>query len=174
MNSNVPKVRYITQEEAEKINKNNVAYFTLTDGTVAIVKKDEQKQQEVNKDNNQKKEEYSVYQKYKKYKQKNDDIQPKNDLNSVYKIKYSNQNNNIYSNNYEKNGYQIIEAIPVKFCQNPQIKNYSEPEPLYVQPYLNPGIIFSENESNNNGEYYSMNNNFINNKNIGFNQRKKY
>ena len=132
MKSNNPKVRVISVEEAGKMNKNNVAYFTLTDGSVAVVKNNEQKNQNNQKD-------------YSKYNQiKNNNIQSKINTNpnySVYKIKNSYQNNNIN----EKNGYQIIEAIPVKFCENPQIKNYSQPEPLYVEPYFNPNI--SEVES---------------------------
>ena len=43
MNTNNPKVKVISVEEAGKMDKNNVAYFTLNDGTVAIVKKDDQK-----------------------------------------------------------------------------------------------------------------------------------
>ena len=122
-NPNNHKVRFVTAKEAEKIDKNNVAYFTLTDGTVAMVKKDD----EINTNNNN-----------------NQNNQTKINLNSNYsiqKIKNSYQNNNIN----EKNGYQIIKAIPVKFCENPQIKNYSQPEPLYVEPYFNPNI--SEVES---------------------------
>ena len=53
MNNNNPKVRVISIKELEKINKNNVAYFTLTDGTVAVLKKDDQnKQPEINNNNN--------------------------------------------------------------------------------------------------------------------------
>ena len=33
------KVRIISLKEAADVNKKNVAYFTLTDGTVAVVKK---------------------------------------------------------------------------------------------------------------------------------------
>ena len=130
MKSNNPKVRVISVEEAGKMNKNNVAYFTLTDGSVAIVKNNEQKNQ-----NNQK--DYSKYNQIK--------------------------NNNI------NNGYQIIEAIPVKFCQNPSIRSYAQPEPLYVQPYLNPEIICAEDETDD------YDNNYIrNNQNRIFNQRKMY
>ena len=43
MKTSNPKVRVISVEEAGKMNKNNVAYFTLTDGSVAVVKKDAQK-----------------------------------------------------------------------------------------------------------------------------------
>ena len=35
------KVRIISLKEAADVNKKNVAYFTLTDGTVAVVKKDD-------------------------------------------------------------------------------------------------------------------------------------
>ena len=161
MNKNNPKVKVISVKEAGKMNKNNIAYFTLTDGTVAVVQKDEQKKQEEIKG-----EENSVYQKYKKNKQINqinqiNNIQPKHNINSnyeVFKIKnsYQNNNNNNYHNiNYlNNNGYQIIEAIPVKFCENPKIRNFSQPEPVYVQPYLNPDIIYADFQFNDN-----MNNN---------------
>ena len=156
MKSNNPKVRVISVEEAGKMNKNNVAYFTLTDGSVAIVKNNEQKNQNNQKD-------------YSKYNQiKNNNIQSKNNnINpnySVYKIKNSYENNNNINN-----GYQIIEAIPVKFCQNPSIRSYAQPEPLYVQPYLNPEIICAEDETDD------YDNNYIgNNQNRIFNQRKMY
>ena len=156
MTSNNPKVRVISVEEAGKMNKNNVAYFTLTDGSVAVVKNNEQKNQNNQKD-------------YSKYNQiKNNNIQSKINTNpnySVYKIKNSYQNNN----NNINNGYQIIEAIPVKFCQNPSIRSYAQPEPLYVQPYLNPEIICAEDETDD------YDNNYIgNNQNRIFNQRKMY
>ena len=141
MNTDNPKVRVISVEEAGKMNKNNVAYFTLTDGSVAVVKKDEQNPYKIQKD-------FS-----------NNNIQSKNNTNP-----YQN-NNNININN----GYQIIEAIPVKFCQNPNIRNYSQPEPLYVQPYLNPETICAELESDNyDNEYMGTN------QNRAFNQRKMY
>ena len=136
MNPNNPKVRIITAKEAEKIDKNKVAYFTLTDGTVAMVKNDDEKN--INKNN------FQNINKYNTNQINNNNIQSKINLNSNYsiqKIKNSYQNNNIN----EKSGYQIIEAIPVKFCENPQIKNYSQPEPLYVEPYFNPNV--SEVES---------------------------
>ena len=147
MNTDNPKVRVISVEEAGKMNKNNVAYFTLTDGSVAVVKKDEQNP-------------YKIQQDYSNYNHiNNNTIQPKNNINS-----YQN-NNNININN----GYQIIEAIPVKFCQNPNIRNYSQPEPLYVQPYLNPEIICAELESDNyDNEYMGTN------QNRAVNQRKMY
>ena len=165
MSKNNPKMKVISVKEASKMNKENIAYFTLTDGTVAVVQKDEQnKQEEIKGKKN------SIYQKYKKSNQINNNIQPKTNINSnyeVFKVKNSYQNNN---NNYQNinrqnnNGYQIIEAIPVKFCQNPQVRNFSQPEPLYVQPYLNPDIMFTNFQSNDN-----MSNNYYE-----INQRKKY
>ncbi len=136
MKTSNPKVRVISVEEAGKMNKNNVAYFTLTDGSVAVVKKDAQKNRKINND-------YS-------------------------NLKYNQINNNINNNN---KGYQIIEAIPVKFCCNPNMRNYSQPQPLYVKPYLNPEIICAEVENDN----YGDNNNFTyQNQNRAFNQRKMY
>ena len=163
MNTNNPKVKVISVEEAGKMDKNNVAYFTLNDGTVAIVKKDDQKipnAELVNEVSNKN----SIYQDYKQIK--NNNIQQNNNINSNYsimKIKNSNQNNiNINNQNLNQNNtdYQIIEAIPVKFCENPEMmKNYSQP-PLYVQPYLNPEIIFSEVENDYDNNYYPGNNNY--------------
>ena len=136
MKTSNPKVRVISVEEAGKMNKNNVAYFTLTDGSVAVVKKDAQKNRKINND-------YS-------------------------NLKYNQINKNINNNN---KGYQIIEAIPVKFCCNPNMRNYSQPQPLYVTPYLNPEIICAEVENDN----YGDNNNFTyQNQNRAFNQRKIY
>ena len=158
MNTDNPKVRVISLEEAGKMNKNNVAYFTLTDGSVAVVKKDEQIPHKIQQD-------YSNYNQINN----NNNIQSKNNINPNYsfcKIKNSYQNNNNININ---NGYQIIEAIPVKFCQNPNIRNYSQPEPLYVQPYLNPETICAELESDNNDNDY-----IGTNQNRAFNQRKMY
>ena len=167
MSNNNPKVRVISKKELEKINRNNVAYFTLTDGTVAVVKKDNEKNQtEIN--NNIPK---NIINPNYYGNQINKNIPQKNNLNqnySIYKIKNSNQNNNTKNNINEKSGYQIIEAIPVKLCENPQKGNYSQPEPLYVQPYLNPEIIFSEVESDYDNNYYPGNNNY------NFNQRNNY
>ena len=93
MNTNNPKVKVISVEEAGKMDKNNVAYFTLNDGTVAIVKKDDQKipnTELVNEVSNKN----SIYQNYKQIK--NNNIQQNNNINSNYsimKIKNSNQNN---------------------------------------------------------------------------------
>ena len=158
MNTDNPKVRVISLEEAGKMNKNNVAYFTLTDGSVAVVKKDEQIPHKIQQD-------YSNYNQINN----NNNIQSKNNINPNYslcKIKNSYQNNNNININ---NGYQIIEAIPVKFCQNPNIRSYSQPEPLYVQPYLNPEAICADLESDN------YDNDYIGtNQNRAFNQRKMY
>ena len=171
MNNNIPKVRVISTKDVEKINKSNVAYFTLTDGTVAVVKKDTQEKPTETKNNIP---QNIINQNYYNYNnQLNSNIPPKNNLNqnySINKIKFSNQYNNINNNIQEKSGYQIIEAIPVKFCENPQMRNYSQPEPLYVQPYMNPEIIFSEVEPDydNNNNYYPGNNNY------NFNQRNNY
>ena len=166
MNNNNPKVRVISIKELEKINKNNVAYFTLTDGTVAVLKKDDQKKQsDINNNNNNIPKNIISNPNYysNQINSNNKNIPSKNNLNqnySIYKIKNSNQNSNINNNINEKSGYQIIEAIPVKFCENPEMmKNYSQP-PLYVQPYLNPEIIFSEIESDYDNNYYPGNNNY--------------
>ena len=222
MNYNNPKVRVISTKEAKDINKNNVAYFTLTDGTVAVLKKDEQENTK-NNQNIQKTPKSSIYQKYKmknkinsensntsnntssnkKVEQnylinKNNNIINKNNnnininnkismnkknnvnpnininipppkqnyenKNIIRRFNANNNSNNININNNENSKYQIIEAIPVKFCENPQIRNYSQPEPLYVQPYFNTEIVFSKIESNNNinsgyERNYGMNNN---------------
>ena len=40
MSDKTEKIRVISLKEAADINKKNVAYFTLTDGSVAVVKKD--------------------------------------------------------------------------------------------------------------------------------------
>ena len=242
MNIKNPKVRVISTKEAKDINKTDVAYLTMTDGTVAVVKKDEQN----NPQDNQKS---SIYQKYKLKKNENNinnytninnannnkrieenrviDTKYRNFLNSGksyiylirmlrYKINLNNNiNNNInknnihipqinnkninninitskqnyenkniinrvyenriitnrVNNNIENSKYQIIEAIPVKFCENPQIKNYSQPEPLYVEPYLNPNISEVEYYED---DYIPGNNNYVNNRNIALNQRKNY
>ena len=180
MNTNNPKVKVISVKEAGKMDKNNVAYFTLNDGTVAIVKKDDQKipnTELLNEVNNKN----SIYQKYEQIQ--NNNIQQNNNINSNYsimKIKNSNQNNiNINNQNLNQNNtdYQIIEAIPVKFCENPQIKNFSQPEPLYVQPYYNPEIIFSEVQKYDDNDeeqgYYEENQiNNINIRNMRLNQSR--
>ena len=55
-------------------------------------------------------------------------------------------------NNYK---YELIEAIPVKLCNeySSKVRNYSHPKPQYVEPYLNPELIVSEIslENSNNG-----------------------
>ena len=199
MNIKNPKVRVISTKEAKDINKTDVAYLTMTDGTVAVVKKDEQN----NPQNNPKS---SIYQKYKlkknenninnytninnannnkkiedrvidtKYKinlnnnmnsniNKNNINIPQinnnniNNINITSKQNYENKNiiNRVYenriitnrvNNNIENSKYQIIEAIPVKFCENPEIRNFYQPEPLYVQPYFNNNITFTNIISN--------------------------
>jgi hypothetical protein len=200
MNIKNPKVRVISTKEAKDINKTDVAYLTMTDGTVAVVKKDEQN----NPQNNPKS---SIYQKYKlkknenninnytninnannnkkieenrvidtKYKinlnnninnniNKNNIHIPQinnknnNNINITSKQNYENKNiiNRVYenriitnrvNNNIENSKYQIIEAIPVKFCENPEIRNFYQPEPLYVQPYFNNNITFTNITSN--------------------------
>ena len=40
MADNSKNVRVVSLKEAADINKKNVAYFTLTDGSVAVVKKE--------------------------------------------------------------------------------------------------------------------------------------
>ena len=87
MNTNNPKVRVISAKEVEKINKNNVAYFTLTDGTVAVIKKDDQKKP-TQENNNPKKEMNSFYQKYKM----NNNININNNIQTrkIYKFKLFN------------------------------------------------------------------------------------
>ena len=182
MNTNNPKVKVISVEEAGKMDKNNVAYFTLNDGTVAIVKKDDQKIPNTELVNEVSNKNY-INQDYKQIK--NNNIQQNDNINSNYsimKIKNSNQNNiNINNQNLNQNNtdYQIIEAIPVKFCENPQIKNFSQPEPLYVQPYYNPEIIFSEVQKYDDNDeeqgYYEENQiNNINIRNMRLNQGNNY
>ena len=97
MNNNNPKVRVISKKELEKINRNNVAYFTLTDGTVAVVKKDNEKNKKEINSNIPK----NIINPNYYGNQINKNIPQKNNLNqnySIYKIKNSNQNNNINNN----------------------------------------------------------------------------
>ena len=95
MNDKHNKVRVISLKEAADINKKNVAYFTLTDGTVAVVNKDDKgSSQNYNSQNN-------LISKYKRnFRDNNPNINKilNNDDYEVYKIK----NNNIGISNYKR------------------------------------------------------------------------
>ena len=52
------KARVVSLKEAADINKKDVAYFTLTDGSVVVIKKDENNESE---SNNTQKEGFSRY-----------------------------------------------------------------------------------------------------------------
>ena len=96
MNKNNPKVKVISVKEASKMNKNNIAYFTLTDGTVAIVQKGEQNKQEEIQGKN------SIYQ---KYKNENPNSIKKNNMlgNKRKRFKEENKTKNDSSNKEKKN-----------------------------------------------------------------------
>ena len=81
-------------------------------------------------------------------KSKSQYIQNQNINTQSYIRMFRNPNN--YSKKFKNNNInykcKIIEAIPVKLCDNynPKMRNYSHPKPQYVQPYLNPDIIIQE------------------------------
>ena len=82
------------------------------------------------------------------YMMQNLRTQPNNKQNIYINTNINDSQNNT---NYK---YQILEAIPVKLCDNynSQIRNFSHPKPQYVQPYINSEIIIQEIKFSNNND----------------------
>ena len=98
------RVRTISLKEAEQIDKKNVAYFTLTDGSV-LVKKEENQENETKNDNNTQKEgPFSKYRKkFRNFRTNNTEEENNTQENKTNKIEESNKKQNKYQNeNYQE------------------------------------------------------------------------
>ena len=125
---NDTKVRLISLNEANNLNLDKIAYITLTDGTVAILKKEEEKNiQENQKNNNQR---------------LNLSNKPQTNQNNMYEEGYNSQNNiynesnvpgqEVYYDNDNDNIYNEPSGIGSAYNNNyePQNINYYPNRPI--------------------------------------------
>ena len=96
MSNKSKKVRVVSLKEAADINKKNVAFFTLTDGSVAVIKKDEKG---LSQNNNLQKEEFSKY-------------------------KRNFATNNNYNQSYKQESKNAPKSIKVEKESNAETSNY--------------------------------------------------
>ena len=134
------KVRVISLKEAADVNKKNVAYFTLTDGTVAVVKKDDKG---ISQDYNS---QSGIRAKYKKnLKNNNSNINmsqenkfSKNDDYEIYKIKNNNETANNYkrkndiSTNIQESNMSYLNKYKNQYLNTSPEKSYSYHSQIYI------------------------------------------
>ena len=167
------KVRQITKKEAKEIDPTKVAYFTLSDGTVFIVK-DNMKPENLNQ-NIQEQAQLSS-----EYEQINNNIQtqsqntqeiPQIDSNFGYNISSEGDNMQQSSMNaklvnaqlinqsqiqgQKRQLYKLIEAIPVRFCdvQGFQFMNQSNNIQLNLQQYNNDTYVVEKSHREYSSNY---------------------
>ena len=172
------KVRQITKNEARKIDPSKVAYFTLSDGTVFIVKENiKQENQNVPQEQEQiqttsQNEQINI----PAYSQNTQEIQQQEN-NIGYNISSEGENiqqnsccksrlisaQYIGQNTYIQQGprrqfYKLIQAIPVRFCdiQGVQFMNQNTNSQIYLQRYNN-GTYIVDRSSKDNLSNYQVN-----------------
>ena len=172
------KVRQITKNEARKIDPSKVAYFTLSDGTVFIVKENmKQENQNVPQEQEQiqttsQNEQINI----PTYSQNTQEIQQQEN-NIGYNISSEGENiqqnsccksrlisaQYIGQNTYIQQGprrqfYKLIQAIPVRFCdiQGVQFMNQNTNSQIYLQRYNN-GTYIVDRSSKDNLSNYQVN-----------------
>ena len=172
------KVRQITKNEARKIDPSKVAYFTLSDGTVFIVKENiKQENQNVPQEQEQIQTTSQNEQiKIPAYSQNTQEIQQQEN-NIGYNISSEGENiqqnsccksrlisaQYIGQNTYIQQGprrqfYKLIQAIPVRFCdiQGVQFMNQNTNSQIYLQRYNN-GTYIVDRSSKDNLSNYQVN-----------------
>ena len=169
------KVRQITKNEARKIDPSKVAYFTLSDGTVFIVKENmKQENQNVPQEQEQiqttsQNEQINI----PAYSQNTQEIQQQEN-NIGYNISSEGENiqqnsccksrlisaQYIGQNTYIQQGprrqfYKLIQAIPVRFCdiQGVQFMNQNTNSQIYLQRYNNGNYIVDRSIKDNLSNY---------------------
>ena len=125
---NDTKVRLISLNEANNLNLDKIAYITLTDGTVAILKKEEEKNIQENQTNNN--------------QRLNLSNKPQTNQNNMYEEGYNSQNNiynesnvpgqEVYYDNGNDNIYNEPSGIGSAYNNNyePQNINYYPNRPI--------------------------------------------
>ena len=168
MNDKLNNVRVISLKEAEDVNKKNVAYLTLTDGTVAVVKKDDKNSSQNNNSQN------NIYSKYKRNFRENNPyiniIEKKilsNDDYEVYKIKNRNTGSSNYKRRNETNRNNQENTNQYNDIQRPNSgqNNISS----FSRKYDN-----QQNLNNSQEEGYSFNRNIYYNTNLNKSVNNKY
>ena len=135
------KVRIISLKEAEKINKENVAYFTLTDGTV-LVKRDENEEQNYNMENEQP---------FPKYRKQFRDFRMDYNMNKINseENQINKNNDEVYKiRNDDSNAYETKNN---NFQENPDNINFVNKNKNFKKKFLN-----QENENDSHERGYSF------------------
>lgn len=172
------KVKQITKNEAKKIDPSKVAYFTLSDGTVFIVKENmkqdnqnvphEQEQIQTTSQNEQINIPTSSQNTQEIQQQENnigynissegENIQQNSGCNTrLINAQYIGQNTYIQQGP-RRQFYKLIEAIPVRFSdiQGVQFMNQNTNSQIYLQRYNN-GTYIVEGSSKENLSNYQVN-----------------
>ena len=135
------KVRIISLKEAEKINKENVAYFTLTDGTV-LVKRDENEEQNYNMENEKP---------FPKYRKQFRDFRMDYNMNKINseENQINKNNDEVYKiRNDDSNAYETKNN---NFQENPDNINFVNKNKIFKKKFLG-----QENENDSHERGYSF------------------
>ena len=148
------KVRQISKTEAKNIDPKKVAYFTLSDGTVFIVKDNinlensQFQQEEIPEENEQ----INIQQQNIYISNGAENVQQNSGYYNAKLISAKIIGNNVFNVNQgqKRQLYKLIEAIPVRFydVQEEQYMNQTNTRQINLQQINNNTYIAKENSSN--------------------------
>lgn len=184
MDDKLNKVRVISLKEAADINKKNVAYFTLTDGTVAVVKKESQGiSHNYNSQNNDLPKYKKNLRNNKSYIGTRKDYKIENNEYEIYKVKNRNlgidddrrneTNPSIqkFEKNYSYNG-QIYNNNNLEYNEGKKYQNLRNINISPEKSFSYRSLIYSNQNRNN--EPTNISREYIRQQNIKNSQEKGY
>ena len=148
------KVRQISKKEAKQIDPTKIAYFTLNDGTVFIVKDN------LNKENHSKMQLTTENDQVNIQTQSHNTQEIQNTQNYFCNAKLINARiitqTNFGQQGPKKQMYKLIEAIPVRFSdmQGTQLMNQSTHSQINLQQYNNDTYIVEKDNYLSTGEWF--------------------
>jgi len=149
------KVRQISKKEAKQIDPTKVAYFTLNDGTVIIVKDNINKQNEGQIQLTTENDQVNIQTQSQNTQEVQITHESPNIQNYYCNAKLINARiitqTNFGQQGQKKQMYKLIEAIPVRFCdvQGTQLMNQSTHSQINLQQYNNDTYVVENNYSTN-------------------------
>ena len=166
------KVRQISKKEAKQIDPTKVAYFTLNDGTVFIVKDNINKEKQGQIQMSSESEQVNI-------QTQSQNVQELTQQESNYRYNTSHEGEDIQNyfcnaklinariitqTNFGQQGqkkqlYKLIEAIPVRFCdmQGTQLMNQSTHSQINLQQYNNDTYVVEKSYGDNHSTNYQVN-----------------
>ena len=173
MSDGLNKIRVVSLKEASNIDKKKVAYFTLTDGSIAVIKKDDQDLTQ-NINSTQKEDYLNIKRNSNENNNEFININQEREYNNNYYEPNMQNNDNSNINNYnttnetnqdfeDVNNNQINYRRQYPNLTEQNLNNYQ------IQEYLYQNQMYNEPNMSGTNQYY--NENIQQNNNMGYNDK---